>query len=422
MEVLGECSLERVLDLQRAFLEAFNAGDVQRLRSLLDVEHDLDPEQRWFAVLPREPDVVSTGVFTSTPTEFLDWVNRRSGTHERWSVLEFVRFEPTAADRVTVTLALLREADDFIAKPLLALFEFDCGRGTVRSLVVGAVGADSMPERPGDLLAVALAQRPLQFTGARDPCPRSAWAFDVFVGDGPVYLALGPDAVVNVEESPSPSGTVVSTEVAIPASERGPVLLRLLSLETDTPVPLGGEASWIYVAPSERRQRVVPIELSFPQPGCYVLQADGATWQQAIVVQVVDEPVARLAPQIADAVLPAQLKVTSAWRDGPDTIRVGLVGPGVVARLSIGVGGPGTPELGEGQQCEQLAERLRLCWVSHPVWGWPQTAVWDDGLWRYHFVVLTASRDAWSGDELRALVLAVSAAEEVPRSVAPDGE
>ena len=419
---VGACSSERVLELYRSFLVALNAGDLPTLRTFIGLETDTGGTVRWFAVVPREPELLSTGLFTERPEGFLDWVGRRVAVHERWNVLEFVRFEPSGDSSMLVTAALLREADDFIAKPFLAQVEFDCRAGVVRSLVAGAVGAEALPASPSELLAEALAQRPLRPPEVTAPCPRSAWAFGNAVGDGPVYLAVGPDAVVNRPDHDTSSAAQLGLHVFVSASERGPILLRLFTLADEVLVPLGPGGTAVFLAPSGVGQRSTTLLPVLPQAGCYVLQADGATWQQSIVFEVIGESLATLAPQLADVTLPADLQPVSAWRDGPETVRVGLVGPTLVARLSIGVGGPGVPDIGAGQRCERVAERIELCWVPHPVWGWPQTAVWDDGMRRYQLVVLAGNREAWNVNDLRTVVRRLSLPEEPQNLLRSGGE
>ncbi|MCX2727252.1 hypothetical protein OO015_07040 [Thermomicrobium sp. 4228-Ro] len=412
---VGTCSLARVLEVYRSFLQALNDGDLPALRAVLGIGMESAAESRWFAVIPRESELFGTGLFTERPEGFLDWVSQRSSQHERWNVLEFVQIEPSSGSRVVVTAALLREADDFIAKPFLSRIELDCDTGVVRSMVAGAVGADTLPTSPSALLAEALAQRSLRPPEVKEPCPRSSWAFGNAVGEGPVYLAVGPDAVVNVPDHATGSTEPVPLDVVVSASERGPVLLRLFALADETPVPLGRNGSALFLEPSGAGERSTTLSPMLQQAGCYVLQADGATWQQSIVFETIAEPLAAFVPQLVNVALPVDLRLVSAWRDGPDTVRVGLVGSTLVARLSIGVGGPGGPTLGVEQRCERIAERIDLCWVPHPVWGWPQAAVWDDGMRRYQLVVLAGNRDAWSEDDLRTLVRRLSLPEDPAR-------
>jgi hypothetical protein len=71
-----------------------------------------------------------------------------------------------------------------------------------------------------------------------------------------------------------------------------------------------------------------------------------------------------------------------------------------VARLQIGLGGLGTSYLGPTTHCTRELEPIELCWTPHPVWGWPQTAVWDDGIRRYQLAILAGERDAWSERDL----------------------
>ncbi|MDW8059550.1 MAG: hypothetical protein RMK01_05700 [Thermomicrobium sp.] len=423
LEPFGSCTVERVLETSRLFLNALNSGDLPQLRAALGLRRASDASSRWFAVIPREPDLVATGLFTDRPEGFLDWVARRLERRERWSVLEFVRFSPLGDDRLAVTVALLREADDFIAKPYLARVEMDCRDGVVLSVVAGAVGAQALPGSSRELLAEALGQRSLQVPETNGgACPRSAWAFGDAVGTGPVYLSLGPDAVVNLPDHGTGANGGLAAQVYVSASEHGPILLRLFSLSEATSGPFGEGEGTLFLDPSTRGRRAVSIDLPIARAGCYVLQADGATWQQQVVFEVVAEPLAALVPRAIDAGLPAGLRAVSAWRDGPETIRVGLVGPTLVARLSIAVGGPGEPELGGEQHCEMPAGRIELCWVPHPVWGWPQTAVWDDGMRRYQFVVLAGNRDAWNVEDLRALVRRLSQLEDIGKTSPGGGQ
>lgn len=407
------CTLDGTLDSLASFLSALSRGDVGRLRGFLASPTSLAVESRTFAVVPREPEALETGLYTERPEAFLDWVERRAVQRERWSVLEFVRFLPLDARRVLVAAALLREADDLMAKPMLGMIEFDCTEHVVISVVAGAVGAEALPASPEGLLVEALQQRPLRPPAAEQPCPRSSWAYGSMVGEGPVYLGLGPDAVVNLGDRNATSGQTIHTELQVAASERGPILVRLFHLPEVVPLAVDGQPA-LFIEPNNRRERSRSVELQVEQPGCYVLQADGVTWQTQLVFEAVPDALAALAPNVAAVTFPAELRVVSALRESSETVRVGLVGPTLVARLSISVAGPGGPTAGPEAHCDQVSERVQLCWVPHPVWGWPQTAVWDDGLRRYQLVVLAGSRDAWSEEEFLELVRQVSMGGEEP--------
>lgn len=409
IELPPSCALDRALDPLGAFLGSLSRGDVAGLRNVLGMDLVASSEPRPFAVIPREPETWETGLFTEKPESFLDWVERRSAYGERWSVLEFVRFVRVDEHRVIVVAALLREADDLLAKPMLGMIEVDCREGVVLSVVIGAVGAEALPGNQQDLLAEALLQRPLRSPESTEPCPRSSWAFGRMVGEGPVYLGLGPDAVVNLEEQAGDSTSLVTTDLLVTASERGPIVLRLFRLPDREPLPLNDGRSAVVLQPSRSGQREVAIRMTIDGPGCYVLQADGATWQVHLVFEVVADSLAALAPMLTATDLPAQLRAVSAVRDGPETVRIALLAPSLVARLSIGVAGPGGLTLGPDAQCLQVSGRIPLCWVPHPVWGWPQAAVWEDGMRRYHLVVLAGNRDAWSDEDLLEFVRRVSA-------------
>jgi hypothetical protein len=415
----GECTSERILEIYGSFLQALNDGDIPALRAHLEFGAGVGTQAGWYAVVPREAELVTTGLFADRPEDFLDWATRRAALHERWNVLEFVQFSQDGESRVTVTAALLREADDFIAKPYLALIALDCRTGRILSVVAGAVGAGALPERSVELLEEALSQRTVRRPERVEPCPRSPWAFGDAVGEGPVYLSVGPDAVVNVPAQETEASLQVTASVA--ASERGPILLRLFLLPDETPVPFESEAA-VFIEPGVPQRRAVSLSLGHLSPGCYVLQADGATWQQSIVFEVVGEALATLVPQLAAVSLPAGLRPVAAWRDGPETVRVGLVGPTLVARLSIGVGGPGVPDIGRDQRCERVGEQIPLCWIPHPVWGWPQAAAWDDSMRHYQLVVLAGNRDAWSLEDLRTLVRRLSLPGELPDASPLGGE
>lgn len=399
-----QCTLDRTLEILGSFLTALGAGDTAALRELLDSSTGALQEAQVFAVVPREPDVLTTGLYTEQMDAFLDWAAARAAAEERWTVLELLRFTPSTADRVRLTLALLREARDFIAKPLVGMVDLDCRSGKIVSFVAGAMGAEALPAEPQELLASALGQRPARLPDDPSSCPRSAWAIGNMIGTGPVFLGLGPDGIVNLGDATVGHATTVTARLLVAASERGPLTIRLFRLPDPTALPFADGRTIIVIPPSQHGVRTEAIPLALSQAGCYVLQADGATWQTQIVFEVVPESVAALVPELSGADLPVQLRVVSAVRDGPESVRVGLVGPTLVARLSIGMGGPGEPALGPEARCQLSPGRGELCWVPHPVWGWPQTAVWEDGVRRYQLVVLAGNRDAWTEEELIALV------------------
>ncbi len=407
------CTLEKTLDSLAAFLSALSRGDGERLRGFLGLPTSWAVEPRIYAVVPREPEVLGTGLYTERPEVFLDWVERRAMQRERWSILEFVRFVPIDEQRLLVTAALLREADDLMAKPMLGMIEFDCTRQVVISVVAGSVGAEALPASPQGLLVTALRQRPLRLPEPAQPCPRTAWAFGSVIGEGPVYLGLGPDAVVNLGDRNATAGQTISTELRIAAAEHGPILVRLFKLLEVSPLLVNGEPA-LFIEPSRTGERSLSVELQVEGPGCYVLQADGATWQTQLVFEAVPDALEGLAPNLAVVAFPAGLRVVSAVREDAETVRVGLVGPTLVARLSISVAGPGGPTAGPEAQCVRVSERIQLCWVPHPVWGWPQTAVWQDGIRRYQLVVLAGNRDAWSEQELLELVRRVNTGGDQP--------
>jgi hypothetical protein len=391
----------------QTFLWAVSRTDLPLLRQLI-LTSETTAMRRWFAVIPREPDRLATGLFAERPEAFLDWVEQRALQRERWSILEFLRFQPEETDRVRVTAALLREADDLLAKPMVTMIELDCQRGTVISVIVGAIGGQDVPERAEDLLASALSQRPLRGIEGSPNCPRSPWAFGTAVGEGPVYLEIGPDAVVNLGNLIARGQTGLRVSTIVDASERGPVLLRSFRATDLSLLPSAGEHSAWFIEPDATTPRRIVLDLPVDAPGCYVLQADGSTWQTLLVFEVVPETVEFLAPTLAGVTLPVQLQVLSAVRDGPESVRVSLAGPTLVVRMQISLGGLGNPYLGPATHCTQELDSIELCWTPHPVWGWPQIAVWDDGIRRYQLAILAGERDAWSENDLLELVRQVS--------------
>jgi hypothetical protein len=401
------CSMASTMESLQTFLWAVSRTDLPLLRQLI-LTSETTTMRRWFAVIPREPDRLATGLFAERPEAFLDWVEQRALQRERWSILEFLRFQPEETDRVRVTAALLREADDLLAKPMVTMIELDCQRGTVVSVIVGAIGGQDVPERAEDLLASALSQRPLRGIEGSPNCPRSPWAFGTAVGEGPVYLEIGPDAVVNLGNLIDRGQTARRASVIVGASERGPVLLRLFRATDLSLIPSVGERSVWFIEPDAATPRRIVLDLPVDAPGCYVLQADGPTWQTQLVFEVVPETIEFLAPTLAGVTLPVQLQVLSAVRDGPESVRVSLAGPTLVVRMQISLGGLGTPYLGPATHCTQELDSIELCWTPHPVWGWPQTAVWDDGIRRYQLAILAGGRDAWSENDLLELVRQVS--------------
>ncbi|MBO9306461.1 MAG: hypothetical protein J7451_04415, partial [Thermomicrobium sp.] len=140
------CSMASTMESLQTFLWAVSRTDLPLLRQLI-LTSETTTMRRWFAVIPREPDRLATGLFAERPEAFLDWVEQRALQRERWSILEFLRFQPEETDRVRVTAALLREAVDLLAKPMVTMIELDCQRGTVVSVIVGAIGGQDVPER-----------------------------------------------------------------------------------------------------------------------------------------------------------------------------------------------------------------------------------------------------------------------------------
>lgn len=398
------CTLEQIFDVLGTWFSSLNQADIVRLNQLTRWEPAASSAPRVFALIPRDPDALGTGFYTTSPEYFLDWVARRVPQGERWNILELLRFTPVPPDRLSVTLAFLREASDVMARPLVAMVELDCRHNVVVSFVAGTLGPQSLPDQTSQLMTMALLQRPLRSPATTDSCPRSFWAFGTMVGSGPVYLSLGPDAVVNWDPEQADGSMHFVTELVVAASEREPFVVRLFRLPDLTPLPLAGAQSHLSYAPEALADRRVALPLPITSEGCYVLQADGVSWQESIVFEVIAERLETIAPEALLSALPRGLRVISAFRDGPDTVRLGLVGPGLVARLSFGLGGLGSPQLPSTARCEPELAPLELCWMPHPVWGWPQTAVWHDGMRRYQLVVLSGGRDAWNREDLITLV------------------
>lgn len=425
------CSLDDIASLIEDVLAAFNAGDTERLAQHIPSHHQ-PASVTWFGVAARDSEGIPTGTFATTPDEFLRYAAERHQHGERLEPLELVAIESEpsrrdAGSQVVVTVALLRQADDLIARPVLAQLTVTCPERAVTALSMGDSSSGELPADPLAVLVSALRERPLDLPEltAEGECPRSEWAFDLAIGDGPVYLAIGPDGVVNLGGplaiDREDGEYLVRTSWFVGPAYAGPLVVRGRQLDGDGIVRFARDGSSAdtlaeeLVLPPALSSEAMrdpagwtswPTTLAFPGAGCYAIQVDGADFQQVLVVQAVDGLPGDILPLPPDIALPRDLVVLSAVRTA-DHVRLALWNESLVIRLSTGLSGPGTVELADATACLDDIEGIgQLCWQAAPEAEWPQAAVWDDGRRRYRLVVLEAEPGAWSLDDLVALAQA----------------
>jgi hypothetical protein len=426
------CSVEEVRQRLEAFLAAFNGGALRTLREFVPAEGETTSPS-WFAVAARDEAGIATSIFTTDAGRFLAYLADRHAHGERLEPLEFIAIQPldnqqASASRVSVTVVLLRQAPDLLARPVLAQVQFSCPDRTILLLSLGDASSPGVPENPESVLIEALQQRSLALPEVQaGACPRSPWAFGLAVGHGPVYLAIGPDAVVNLGGPLATLNDDGSYQLDawwfVPPHYPGPLLIRGRQLDGSAQVLLAGRESHpadrlvlpigTGTAPSEDGTdwRSWPAAIIVPGPGCYALQVDGIEFQDVLVLQVVEGQPDDLLPISLPDRLPHDLVVLSAFRSGPDQVRLALWSESLVIRLSIGLSGPGPLELAGATECVDMVLDIGpMCWEVDHEHGWPRTAVWDDGRRRYHLVVLAAAPGTWSYDALATLVQALSQA------------
>lgn len=435
------CSVEEVSRLLDEYLSAFNRGDVDRLRRLFP-SAGTPTTASWYAVVARDEAGVTTGTFATTPEDYLRYVAQRHAQEERLEPLELVDINPPGAARaggeqVSVTVALLRQARDLLPRPVLAQLRLSCPDRVILGLSIGDSASNVFPENPTAVLEGALRQRPLRLPElqADDDCPRSPWAFGIAIGEGPVYVTIGPDSVINLggpmaaEQEDGTSRWSASWFVGPRYS--GPLLIRGRQIDGSGTLRLAGDES------SEARDELLlppalageattdaagwttwPVAVTVPGPGCYAIQIDGADFQQVIVFQAISGTPDDVLPLPPQESLPRGLIVLSAFRAGADQVRLALWNESLVIRLSVGLSGPGPLELAGATRCVEGAAGIGpMCWQDDPLGGWPQAAVWDDGRRRYHLVVLEAEPGSWSQEDLLALAHAFT--QESPTTAPP---
>jgi len=424
------CSAEEVRQRLEAFLAAFNGGSFYTLHAFLSATGQATAPS-WFAVAARDEPGMATGTFTTEPERFLDYLADRHQHGERLEPLEFIAIQPVegrhvGSSRVAATVVLLRQAPDLLARPVLAQFQLSCPSRTIVLLSIGEVSSPGVPESPESVLIAALRQRSLVLPDVQSgECPRAPWAFGLAVGTGPAYLAIGPDAVVNLGGPlavPQDDGSYrFETRWLVHPDYAGPLLIRARHLNGSGPVLLAGRG----MSPAEElilgigtgeasnqdglQWRSWPATITVPGPGCYALQVDGVDFRDVLVLQAVEgRPVDMLGLPLPDR-LPHDLVVLSAFRSGPDQVRLALWSESLVIRLSIGLAGPGPLEFAGVTECVDTVHDIGpMCWQADREHGWPRTAVWDDSRRRYHLAVLAAEPGAWSYEALTTLVQALS--------------
>ncbi len=432
------CSVGEVSQLIDEYLSSFNLGELERLRRLLPSTEELLPSS-WYAVVARDEAGVVTGTFTTSPEDFLRYVAQRHERGERLEPLEFVDIRSlgttsTGGERVSVTVVLLRQAQDLLARPVLAQLRLSCPDREILALGIGDSASNVLPESPAAVLEGALRQRPLRLPGlsASGECPRSPWAFGLAIGEGPVYLPISPDGVVNLGgplAAEQEDGTYrFKSSWLVSPDYNGPLLIRGRQLDGSGTLRLTGEesseaADGLLLPPAVEGQAPRdeagwtswPTAITLPGPGCYAIQVDGVNLQQVIVFQAIAGTPDEVLPLPPPERLPRELVVLSAFRAGPDQVRLALWHKSLVIRLSVGLSGPGPLELAGATECvEDFQGTGPVCWQADAEHGWPQAAVWDDGLRRYHLVVLEAEPGNWSQEDLLALIRAFSQAGGVP--------
>lgn len=432
------CSVEEVSQLIDEYLSSFNLGELERLRRLFPSTGEPLPSS-WYAVVARDEAGVATGTFATSPEDFLRYVAQRHERGERLEPLEFVDIHSlgtvsAGGEQVSVTVALLRQAQDLLARPVLAQLRLSCPDREILALGIGDSASNVLPESPAAVLEGALRQRPLRLPelSANGECPRSPWAFGLAIGEGPVYLPIGPDGVVNLGgplAAEQEEGTYrFKSSWFVSPDYNGPLLIRGRQLDGSGTLRLAGEGSSgatdeLFLPSAIEGQTTRdeagwtswPTAITLPGPGCYAFQIDGVNFQQVIIFQAVAGTPDDVLPLPPSDSLPRGLVVLSAFRAGPDQVRLALWHESLVIRLSVGLSGPGPLELAGATECVEDIQGIGpMCWEADPQRGWPQAAVWDDGRRRYHLVVLEAEPGAWSQEDLLALIHAFSQAGGVP--------
>ncbi len=432
------CSVEEVRQRLDEYLAAFNAGDLQALRRFFPRSPE-PAASSWYAVAARDSAGVATGTFTADPEQFLSYTAERHQRGERLEPLEFVAIHSLdnpdgQAERVSVTAALLRQADDLLARPVLAQLQLTCPDRTILVLSLGDSASNVLPDKPEAVLFEALRQRPLVLPEplAGGECPRSPWAFGLAIGEGPSYLALGPDAVINLggplAAAREDGSYRFATSWFVSPDIAGPLLIRGRQIDGAATALLAtrgsstlGEELLLPVdieEPSSRDEAgwtSWPVTVSLAGPGCYAFQIDGVNFQQVITFQAVTGTPDEVLPLPPPESLPRGLVALSAFRAGPDQVRLVLWHESLVIRLSVGLSGPGPLELAGATECVEEFQGIGpVCWQADAEHGWPQAAVWDDGRRRYHLVILEAKPGSWSQEDLLALIRAFSQAGGVP--------
>ncbi|GBD16549.1 hypothetical protein HRbin26_01447 [bacterium HR26] len=432
------CSVEEVSQLIDEYLSSFNLGELERLRRLFPSTGEPLPSS-WYAVVARDEAGVATGTFATSPEDFLRYVAQRHERGERLEPLEFVDIRSlgttsTGGEQVSVTMALLRQAQDLLARPVLVQLRLSCPDREILALGIGDSASNVLPESPAAVLEGALRQRPLRLPelSADGECPRSPWAFGLAIGEGPVYLPIGPDGVVNlggplVAEQEDGTYRFKSSWFVSP-DYSGPLLIRGRQLDGSSTLRLASEGSSeatdeLFLPPAIEGQATRdeagwtswPTAITLSGPGCYAIQVDGADFQQVIVFQAIAGTPDEVLPLPPPESLPRGLVVLSAFRAGPDQVRLALWHESLVIRLSVGLSGPGPLELAGATECvEDFQGTGPVCWQADAEHGWPQAAVWDDSRRRYHLVVLEAEPGSWSQEDLLALIRAFTQASGVP--------
>lgn len=426
------CSVEEVSQLIDEYLSSFNLGDLERLRRLFPSAGE-PSSSSWYAVVARDEAGVATGTFATSPEDFLRYAAQRHERGERLEPLEFVDLHSlgtasAGGEQVSVTVALLRQAQDLLARPVLAQLRLSCPGREILALGIGDSASNVLPESPAAVLEGALRQRPLRLPelSANGECPRSPWAFGLAIGEGPAYLPIGPDGVINLGgplAAEQEDGTYrFKSSWFVSPDYTGPLLIRGGQIDGSGTLRLASEGSSevtdeLLLPPAIEGQATRdeagwtswPVTVVFPGPGCYAIQVDGVNVQQVIVFQAISgspDEVLQLPPSES---LPRRLVVLSAFRAGPDQVRLALWHESLVIRLSVGLSGPGPLELAGATECVEDIQGIGpMCWEANPPNGWPQAAVWDDGRRRYHLVVLEAGPGNWSQEDLLALMRAFS--------------
>lgn len=160
------------------------------------------------------------------------------------------------------------------------------------------------------------------------------------------------------------------------------------------------------------------------EPGCYAYQVDGANFSDVVVFEAVGKQPGALTPVPPFGRLPGnELRIDAGVPMGPDTVRLALVGPQLLAiQIDAGPSQAAPPELsGPDVQHIDYSGGV-LVWTPFPEGSTPQFAGWDDGRHQYQLEVLDgAEPGAWSESVLLALAEAFIAAPEDAATPPPAG-